>query len=293
MKQWFMVIDVARCHDCNNCFMACKDEHVGNDWPGYTAEQPRHGHRWMNIERRERGQFPRIDVAYLPMPCQHCENAPCIEAGNGAVTRREDGIVIIDMEKAKGNEKLVKSCPYGAIYWNEEVGIAQKCTMCAHLLDDKEWKPGIPRCAHTCPTGAIKVYNIEPAEMEKIIEAEGLTAYRAELNTKPHVLYKNLHKFTKNFISAGVLVNGDCYEGASVTLKSRDGGMVCKPLGAGMNECKDTSILDTQTTNFFGEFKFDGLENGTYTIEIDAAGKKVSREVVINNESQNLGFIEL
>ena len=72
MKQWYKVIDVARCHDCNNCFMADKDEFVDNDWPGYTAAQPRHGHRWVDILRRERGQYARNDVAYLPMPCQHC-----------------------------------------------------------------------------------------------------------------------------------------------------------------------------------------------------------------------------
>ena len=57
MKQWYKVIDVALCHDCNNCFMADKDEFVGNDWPGYTAAQPRHGHRWVDILRRERGQY--------------------------------------------------------------------------------------------------------------------------------------------------------------------------------------------------------------------------------------------
>ncbi len=275
MKQRYMVIDVAKCHDCNDCFMSCKDEHVYNDWPGYTAPQPRHGHRWMNIERRERGQYPRNDVAYLPMPCQHCENAPCIEAGNGAVTRRPDGIVMIDMEKAKGNEALVKSCPYGAIYWNEELGVPQKCTMCAHLIDDKEWVPGIPRCAHTCPTGSIQFFTMEPAEMEKIISAEGLCAYKAELGTKPHVLYKNLYKFTKNYVTAGVLVDGECFENATATLTLNG-----KEVG-------------TQKTNFFGEFKFDGLDNGLYTLDIDAAGKKSNCEVTVSDESVNLGFIKL
>ena len=80
MKQWYKVIDVARCHDCNNCFMADKDEFVGNDWPGYTYAQPRHGHRWVDILRRERGQYARNDVAYLPVPCQQCEDPPCVPA---------------------------------------------------------------------------------------------------------------------------------------------------------------------------------------------------------------------
>jgi Fe-S-cluster-containing dehydrogenase component len=271
-----MVIDVAMCHDCNNCFMACKDEHCGNDWPGYTASQPRHDHRWLNIERRERGVYSRNDVAYLAMPCQHCQDAHCQKAAPDAVTHRADGIVMIDMEKAKGNKKLVDSCPFGAIYWNEEAKVAQKCTMCAHLLDDKTWTPGVPRCAHSCPTDAMKFYRMEPEEFEAFAKKEGLEGYRAaELQNQPRVLYKNLHKFTKNFISAGVLVNGDCFENATVTLKNKNG------------------VLATQKTNFFGEFKFDGLENGEYTVDIEAAGQKTSCSTTIEGDSKNLGFVKL
>jgi Fe-S-cluster-containing dehydrogenase component len=40
MKQRYLVIDVALCHDCNNCFIACKDEHVMNNWPPYTEPSP-------------------------------------------------------------------------------------------------------------------------------------------------------------------------------------------------------------------------------------------------------------
>ena len=133
---------------------------------------------------------------------------------DGAVYAREDGIVIIDPEKAKGNQEIVDSCPYGAICWNEELQLAQKCIFCAHLIDDPTWTPHTTRCAHACPTDAMKTYFVEPAEMDKMIAAEGLEAYKAELGTKPSTLYKNLHKFTKNFITAGVLVDGDCFEGA-------------------------------------------------------------------------------
>jgi Fe-S-cluster-containing dehydrogenase component len=256
--------------------MACKDEHVGNDWPGYTAPQPRHGHRWINIERRERGVYARNDVAYMPMPCQHCQVADCQKAVPEAVTIRPDGIVMIDAEKAKDNTALVGSCPFGAIYWNDELNVGQKCTMCAHLLDDKDWKPGMPRCVHSCPTGAMGFYEMEPEEFEKFAKAEGLEGYRSdELKNQPQVRYKNLYKYTKNFITAGVLVKGDCFENATVTLKGKAG------------------VLATQKTNFFGEFKFDGLENGEYTVEVDAAGKKTSSKAVINNDSKNLGFINL
>jgi Fe-S-cluster-containing dehydrogenase component len=273
--------------------MACKDEHVANEWPGYTMAQPRHGHRWINVERHERGKYPRIDISFLPTPCQHCENAPCIKAGGGAVTRREDGIVLIDPEKAKGNRDLVKSCPYGAIYYNEEANLPQKCTMCAHLLDSEDWLPGLPRCVHNCPTESMQAYKLEPAEMEKMIAEQGLTTLKPELNTKPHVYYKNLHMFDKNFISAGVLVDGDCFENATVTLKSENGGTVCVLSGAGVAECEDKSVIDIQQTNCFGEFKFDGLKNGDYIVEVDADGKTESVTVKIEDKSKNIGFINL
>jgi len=276
MKKRYMLIDVALCHDCNICFMACKDEHVDNDWPGYTAPQPRHGHRWINIERRERGVYSRNDVAYLPVPCQHCQDAHCQKAAPDAITIRPDGIVMIDPVKAKGRMEIVASCPFGAIFWNEEANVPQKCTMCAHLLDDKDWKPGLPRCVHSCPTGAQEFVEMEPEEFQKYCKENGYEGYRSEeLENNPQVVYKNLFKYTKNFISAGVLMDGDCFENATVTLKSKQG------------------ILAAQKTNFFGEFKFDALENGEYSLDVDAAGIKTSQEVVINNASLNLGFIKL
>jgi hypothetical protein len=119
-------------------------------------------------------------------------------------------------------------------------------------------------------------YEMEPEEFEKFAKAEGLEGYRSdELKNFPQVRYKNLYKYTKNFVTAGVLVNGDCFENATVTLKNK------------------TGVLATQKTNFFGEFKFDGLENGEYTVEVDAAEKKTSSKAVIDNNSQNLGFINL
>jgi Fe-S-cluster-containing dehydrogenase component len=294
VKQWYKVIDVALCHDCNNCFMADKDEFVDNDWPGYTAAQPRHGHRWVDILRRERGQYARNDVSYLPVPCQHCQNAPCMAASpEGTIYRREDGIVMIDPVKAKGHSEIVDTCPYGAIWWNEEAKIAQKCIFCAHLMDDPTWKPHTTRCAHICPTDAMKTYFVEPEEMAKMVAAEGLEEYLPELGAKPTTLYKNLYRYTKNFVTAGVLVKGDCFEGADVTLHSKEGGIACTLYGAGVANCNDTSLLARRTTNFFGEFKFDGLNDGHYNLEVDAAGKKYSTEFTIKGESLNLGFIEL
>ena len=223
----------------------------------------------MNIQRTERGQCPRIDVAYLPTPCQHCENAPCQQNHPECVTRREDGVVLIDVAKAKDVKDLVDSCPYGAIYWNEESCTPQKCTMCAHILDTGV-APGMPRCAHSCPTGAIQFYTLEPADMEKKIAEEGLEVYLPELNTKPHVFYKNLYRFQKHFISGELLKGGECAEGITVTLK-----------GEGVNA--------SQTTDCFGEFKFDALNPGDYTLTAD--GKELGTFHV--NKSFNVGEFKL
>jgi len=90
-----------------------------------------------------------------------------------------------------------------------------------------------------------------------------------------------------------VLVDGDCFEGATVTLHSKEGGIACTPSGAGVANCQDTSVLATRTTNFFGDFKFDGLNDGQYRLEVDAGGRKYSTEVTVKGESVNLGFIKL
>ena len=63
VKKWNLVIDVANCTNCNLCTLAVQDEYVGNEFPGYAAEMPRHGHRWINIHTRERGRAPMVDVA--------------------------------------------------------------------------------------------------------------------------------------------------------------------------------------------------------------------------------------
>jgi Fe-S-cluster-containing dehydrogenase component len=139
MKKWNMIIDVAECTNCNLCTLAAMDEYAGNEWPGYSAPMPKHGHKWINILQKERGQTPMIDVAYVPTMCNHCDDPPCMKAApKGAVTKRRDGIVIIDPEKAKGQRQLVDACPYGHIWWNEELQLPQAWPFDAHLLDGLE-----------------------------------------------------------------------------------------------------------------------------------------------------------
>jgi Fe-S-cluster-containing dehydrogenase component len=164
MKKWNMIIDVAECTNCNLCTLATMDEYVGNEWPGYTKPMPKHGHKWINILQKERGQFtggsPMIDIAYVPTMCNHCDNAPCIAKSGGAITKRDDGIVLIDPEKAKGRRDLVEACPYGHIWWNEELQVAQAWPFDAHLID-AGWQQ--TRGHQSCPTGAMRAKSCGPS----------------------------------------------------------------------------------------------------------------------------------
>jgi Fe-S-cluster-containing dehydrogenase component len=270
-----MVIDVALCHDCNNCFLSCKDEYVGNDFPGYSVEQPWSGQRWLNIERKERGQYPMVQVAYLPTPCMHCQAAPCMaDSPAGTIQRRGDGLVIIDPEKAKGHPEIVDTCPYGVIYWNEQKQVPQKCTGCAHLMD-AGWTE--TRCSQVCPTGALKLILADAAAMAAKAEAEGLERFRADLGTKPRVWYKNLHYWTKSFIGGTVVFRDtdECADGAIARIVS------------------DGRDLAQAVANNYGDFRIDGLRGGHYELVVGATGYDSVTLAVDLAESKSLGVIFL
>ena len=274
MTRYGMVIDVTKCCGCYNCFLACKDEHCGQAYPGYNAEQPMTGQFWMNIIEKERGQFPKVKAAYIPVPCQHCEDAPCIDsAKDGAVYRRPDGIVIIDPEKAVGRKQIMPSCPYGAIFWNDGKKLPQKCTLCAHLLDEG-WKE--PRCVEICPTGALVFGDLDnpDSDVSRLIAAGGTESFHPGHNLKEKVVYIGL---PKKFV-AGTVVYGDtdeCAGGVTVTL-SNNGAEVAVE------------------TNNFGDFEFENLaDNADYTVEIKTDGYKPKTITVKTNNDIYLGVIML
>src|SRR3989304_2820373 len=194
MTRYGMVIDIKRCTGCYNCFLTCRDEYAGNEYKGYSAAQPMSGMNWIKVIERERGQYPKVKVAYTPVMCMHCDNAGCIKAARGgAVYRRPDGIVIIDPVKAKGQEQIVAGCPYRVIEWNAEAQVAQKCTMCAHLLDKGE---KVPRCVESCPTGALIFGDLDDAksEISKIVASGKTEILHTEYGMKEKVSYLSLPK---------------------------------------------------------------------------------------------------
>jgi len=201
----------------------------------------------------------------------HCDNAPCIESCpiEGAIYKRDDGLVVIDPVKCTGCKSCVDSCPYGAIYFNEDLNIAQKCTGCTHLLD-RGWPIKEPRCVDACATGAIK-FGDEFEFSDLISNAEVLNH---EYGTKPRVYYLNL---PKRFIAGTVYdpVEKEVVTGASCTLT-----------GEG-----DTFI---STTDGFGDFWFECLKVGIFSLKIEAAGFVAKTIDAISTEKDvNLGDIPL
>ena len=279
-KKWNMIVDVERCDNCRICFLATKDEHIGNDFPGYAAAQPAQGHNWMEIERKERGTYPIVDANFMPVMCNHCDDAPCMKAAkDGAVKKRDDGIVIIDPVKAKGQKAIADACPYGAVSWNEELQLPQAWIFDAHLLDDG-WAQ--PRAEQSCPTDVFKSVKVEDSEMQKIAAEESLEVLQPELGTKPRIYYKNMHRMTHCFVGGSVVanVNGveECAEGAEVILK------------------KDGSEVGRTTTDTFGEFKIDKLEpnSGRYQLEITgSAGSSLLKAFDLRADSLYLGVMAL
>lgn len=278
MDKWNLIIDVARCEGCNNCVLSAKDEHVGNEFPGYSAPAAKEGADLITISRKVRGAAPVLDAAYLPQMCNHCDNAPCLESGGDAIRKRDDGIMIIDPEKAKGRRDIVDSCPYGSIVWNEELQLPQIWIFDAHLLDSG-WEH--PRCVQSCPTDVFEAVKCTDADMQQRAEKEELEVLSPELNTRPRVYYRNLHRFNKCFIGGTVVADVDgveeCVSGATASL------------------VLDGTVLEQTTTDDFGEFTIDGLEpdNGSYEVRIEhpeLGGASVTTSV---GDSVYLGVISV
>ncbi|MCE5255101.1 MAG: oxidoreductase [Actinomycetia bacterium] len=254
MARLSLLIDVTKCSGCYNCFLACRDEYYDNDYSPYSAAQPLDGQFWMQIKEVERGGYPKPKVDYIPVPCMHCEQAPCIDvAADGAVYRREDGIVLIDPEKAKGQKAIVSACPYRVIFWNEESQLPQKCTLCAHRLDEGDKQP---RCVEACPTGALVFGDLDDpdSEIARLAASRKTETYHPEYEVSPLVKYLGL---PKRFIVGEVVrrdVPGECAEGVKVTLE-----------GSGLK-------LETRSDGY-GDFEFDGLEKNTdFLVGIECEG---------------------
>ncbi len=266
-----LIIDITKCNGCHNCQIACKDEHVGNDWSPIARPQPMTGQFWTKVTDRVRGTVPKVKVAYLPSICRHCDEAPCIRACvEKAIYKRPDGIVIIDPLKCRGHRGCIRECPYEDVIWfNEDLKISQKCTFCAHLID-KGWNE--TRCSDACPTGAF-TFGDEEELKDQIARAE---LSETDLKTRPRVYFIGL---PKRFVGATVF---DPEEDEAI-------------IGADINiiNASDKRDLSVKTDDF-GDFWVDGLLPDNYTIVIKKDGYTEKRlDADLTDKDVNLGDIPM
>ena len=177
---WF--IDTRRCFGCHGCEVACKAE---NDVPlGNYIRQTFY---------KDVGEYPKVARMFLPMSCQHCEDAPCLKAcPTGAISKGVGGSVIIDYSTCDGSGDCVNACPYGAIYMDPQKDQAVKCHNCYHRLEaDMQ-----PACASTCPADAIYFGDMNDPESpvsQAISKAKEidlpLVQLRTDKETKPRMWF--------------------------------------------------------------------------------------------------------
>ena len=269
MKKFHMIIDLEKCAGCFNCFLACKDEHVGNEWLPYTKEQQKHDMKWIDVKVHERGVAPYTEITYVTQTCQHCDNAPCEKKYPEVFQKRSDGIMLIDINKAN-DPKYADACPYGCVSWNETAQNVQKCTGCAHLIDG-DWKE--PRCVQACATRAMQTVFCEDAEWDRLVERQGLKPITDGSN-KPRILYKNLYMYNKCFVKGVVSTYVDGLEEGVIDAK-----VELKIGNETIYECR---------TDYLGEFYIDRIpkNTGKMAVVITAEGAEpLTRDFEIQDKS--------
>jgi NAD-dependent dihydropyrimidine dehydrogenase PreA subunit len=197
-------------------------------------------------------------------------------AKNDAIKKRDDGIVIIDPKKSKGQKQIVDACPYGAIYWNEESQIPQAWPFDVHLLD-RGWKK--TKLETVCPTEVFRSLKVSDAEMQKIAAEENLVTLESDTSAKPRVYYKNNHLFTTCFVGGTIVIRKDdvedCVEGATVSAMQGE------------------SLLGVANSDAFGEFTIGRIERGigAITVIVNVDGETVKTVDVDIQDSVYLGCI--
>lgn len=222
MTRWGMVIDLDLCTGCGACEVACKSE---NNIATVAPDQAEMGRAisWMKVQSEVEGEFPDTSVLFVPRPCMHCDNPPCIKVCPvGATYINDEGIVGQIYPRCIGCRYCANACPYTAKYFNwygpqwspserrhlnpdvstRPKGVIEKCTFCHHRLQkarenaraegremrEEDYQPA---CVEICPTGAITFGDLDDhthrvAELKEDPRAMRLME---DLGTRPKVYY--------------------------------------------------------------------------------------------------------
>jgi len=135
MEKISMVLRRKNCMGCHACEVACKQEHALGVGP-----------RLIKVIENS--------PDFIPVYCRHCAKAPCAEACPvNAISRNNEGIVLIDEDACIGCRDCIEACPFGAMQFDEQHEIAVKCDLCIERLAENKK----PACLSVCPTGCISL----------------------------------------------------------------------------------------------------------------------------------------
>jgi len=141
-KELALIIDTTQCVGCSACEVACKQEHnlpVGPRWIRVYPDAPR-------------VMEDKWQLRYTVTHCMHCSQAPCRDVCPvNAITKRPDGIVLLDEHLCIGCKDCIDACPLGVMQFEEQKRVAQKCNLCVERIDR-----GLqPACVNVCPSHCI------------------------------------------------------------------------------------------------------------------------------------------
>lgn len=152
-KQFAFHFDASSCSGCKVCSIACKSKNnlpVGITWRRVYEYG---GGGWVPDKEDRSLLLPSNMFAYaMSVSCMHCENPACVKVcPAAAITKRDDGIVLIDADKCIGCRYCEWACPYGAPQFDEAVSKMTKCNMCEDLVAKGE----NPYCVDACVNRAL------------------------------------------------------------------------------------------------------------------------------------------
>jgi anaerobic dimethyl sulfoxide reductase subunit B (iron-sulfur subunit) len=186
-KQLGFYFDSSACNGCKACVVACKSKNqlpVGVNWRRVYEYG---GGSWVADPQNPGFVQPNNVFAYaMSVSCMHCQQPICVEiCPAGAITKRDDGVVLIDKDKCIGCRYCEWACPYSAPQFNEAAGVMTKCDFCQDQLANNE----SPYCTAACVMRAL-----EFGDLEELQAKHGTTNAVAPLPTadltKPSIVIK-------------------------------------------------------------------------------------------------------